>query len=248
PRILAEPIFQLLLERQRLVVEQLADRVVVRRHQQLRLEIDQRGRHDEVRAGRLEVLELERLEVRKVLVGDRAHREMGEIDLVRTTEVQKEVERAFELADAEPEAVGRRRGHEGGVFNRHGASLTSDRTSAIVSCATTRARCDPSWMISTMWSGFSAKACRRSRMGPSDASMCSRSTSLQSRHPMPAVRQPMAQSSRSAYGVKILCKSNTGHTSGLPGSDRRLRAGSVTIGFTFLITAAALSDSRMSLP
>ena len=59
---------------------------------------------------------------------------------------------------------------------------------------------------------------------------------------MPAVRQPVAAHSRSAAGVKILWRSKTGHTSGLPGSERRRRAGSVTIGRTLAVTTSGGSE------
>src|SRR2546428_329823 len=114
--------------------------------------------------------------------------------------------------------------------------------------ATALARRLPSCRISTIRFGFSANCWRRSRIFSSGGIMCLRSTSLQSRHPMAAVRQPVAQYSRSAGGVKILCRSNTGHTSGLPGSERRLRAGSVIMGRTLARIVSGGSASSMSLP
>ena len=63
----------------------------------------------------------------------------------------------------------------------------------MVLAATARARREPSCRTSTIRSGFSANACRRSRMGASAGSRCARRTPLQSRQPMPAVRQPVAQ-------------------------------------------------------
>ena len=78
--------------------------------------------------------------------------------------------------------------------------------------------------------------------------MCLSSTSLQSRHPMPAVRQPLATNCKSTSGVKILCRSKTGQISGLPGSERRLRAGSVIIGRTLARIVSGESASSMSLP
>ena len=65
---------------------------------------------------------------------------------------------------------------------------------------------------------------------------------------MAAVRQPVAQASRAGAGVKILCRSKTGQTSGLPGSLRRLRAGSVTMGLTLAAIASGVSDRKMALP
>ena len=78
--------------------------------------------------------------------------------------------------------------------------------------------------------------------------MCLSKMSLQSRQPNPAVRQFVATYSRSSAGVKILCRSNTGQMSGLPGSERRLRAGSVIIGRTLARTTSGGSASSMSLP
>ena len=50
---------------------------------------------------------------------------------------------------------------------------------------------------------------------------------------MAAVRQPCAHAARGPSGVKMRWRSNTGQMSGLPGSVRRLRAGSVTMGLIF---------------
>src|SRR5438128_829073 len=124
----------------------------------------------------------------------------------------------------------------------HGVSGTTRRTSLIVASATLRARTEPALRMSTIRSGFSANAWRRSRIGASAGRRCLRSTSLQSRQPIAAVRHPVAQYSRSGGGVKMRWRSNTGHTSGLPGSVRRLRAGSVTIGRTFCLTVSGGSE------
>ncbi len=59
---------------------------------------------------------------------------------------------------------------------------------------------------------------------------------------MAAVRQPVAQASRSGSGVKIRCRSKTGQMSGLPGSERRLRAGSVTIGLILAVISSLVSE------
>src|SRR5277367_4390160 len=50
---------------------------------------------------------------------------------------------------------------------------------------------------------------------------------LHSMQPMPAVTHPPEAQERVSLGENSLCQSNTGHRSGLPGSVRRLRAGSV---------------------
>src|SRR5213593_4823698 len=234
-RVLAQPVLQLLPEQQGLVVELLLG--LVGRHEQLGLEIDEGGGHHEIRAGGLEVAELDGLEVREVLIGDGAHGQRGEVDLVGAAEVQEQVERAFEGSDAKPEL---------GVD--HGVRCTAVLTSSIVRPATARARRLPSCRICTMRSGFSTNCCRRSRIFSSGGIMCLRRMSLQSKHPKPAVRQLVATSSRSPAGVKILCRSKTGQISGLPGSERRLRAGSVIIGRTLARIVSGESASSMSLP
>jgi hypothetical protein len=43
----------------------------------------------------------------EVLIGDRTHRQLREIDLVRAAEVEEQIERPFEVAHTQPEAVGR---------------------------------------------------------------------------------------------------------------------------------------------
>ena len=73
----------------------------------------------------------------------------------------------------------------------------------------------------------------------------------------PALAFDAADARRPAAGVhfghgsgslKILCRSPTGHRSGLPGSVRRMRAGSVTMVFSFCRTTGSGSVSMMVLP
>src|SRR2546426_951089 len=238
-RVRAEALLELESERLALVVQHLGV-ARVRRHEQLGLEVDERRGHDQVRAGGLEVTELDRLEVGHVLVGDGAYGQPRQVDLVGAAEVQQQVERALEVTHAEGEVPGRFEGVR--RVRRHGVRVTAARTSSIVACATFRARREPSWRMSTITSGLSANFWRRSRIASSLGTRWRSSTSLQSRQPIPAVRQPVAQASRSAAGVKILCRSNTGQISGLPGSLRRLRAGSVTMGLTLRMTTSAGSE------
>src|SRR5215813_2723233 len=204
-RVFAETLGQLLAHELAFLVEGVGRRVRVHGEEKLGLEIDQGGGHDHEGARRLQVLELHRLEVGEVLLGDGAHGQVGEIDLVGATEVQEEVERPHEGLDTDSEArrlgVGDERGRA------HGSRFTTDRTSAMVFWAKARACCEPAWRISTISRGRAAKRSRRSRISARGGSMCFKSTPLQSRQPMPAVRQPVAQSSRSGAGVKILCKS-----------------------------------------
>src|SRR2546427_87464 len=238
-RVRAEALLELESERLALLVQHLGV-ARVRRHEQLGLEVDERRGHDQVRAGGLEVTELDRLEVGHVLVGDGAYGQPRQVDLVGAAEVQQQVERALEVTHAEREVPGRFEGVR--RVRRHGVRVTAARTSSIVACATFRARREPSWRMSTITSGLSANFWRRSRIASSLGTRWRSSTSLQSRQPIPAVRQPVAQASRSAAGVKILCRSNTGQISGLPGSLRRLRAGSVTMGLTLRMTTSAGSE------
>src|SRR6266478_2675265 len=63
-------------------------------------------------------------------------------------------------------------------------------------------------------------------------------------HPIPAERQPSFTLAIVSLLLKILCRSPTGQRSGLPGSVRRTRAGSVTIVFNFWRTTGSGSVSR----
>ena len=71
---------------------------------------------------------------------------------------------------------------------------------------------------------------------------------LHSMQPIPADRQPSFTLAIVSLSLKILCKSPTGHTSGFPGSDRRTRAGSVTIVFSFWRTTGSGSVSITVFP
>src|SRR5215831_1756044 len=245
-RVLAETLGQLLAHELPFFVESVGRRVRIHGKQELGLEVNQGGRHHHEGARRLEVLELHRLEAGEVLFGDGAHGQVGEIDLVGAAQVQEKIERPHEGLDMDGEALRLGVGDERG--RGHGSRFTTARTSPMVFWAKARACCEPAWRISTISRGRAAKRSRRSRISARGGSMCFRSTPLQSRQPMPAVRHPAAQASRSGADVKILCRSKTGHTSGLPGSLRRLRAGSVIIGLTFVVISSSVSESRMALP
>src|SRR5258707_10964066 len=67
-------------------------------------------------------------------------------------------------------------------------------------------------------------------------------------HQRPADRQPTFTFSMVALSLNILCRSPTGHTSGFPGSERRTRAGSVTIVLSFCRTTGSGSVSIIVLP
>ena len=58
---------------------------------------------------------------------------------------------------------------------------------------------------------------------------------------MPALRQPAAAHSWVVCGEKASWRSNTGQSSGLPGSVRRTRFGSVTIGLSLARTTSGAS-------
>ena len=65
--------------------------------------------------------------------------------------------------------------------------------------------------------------------------------------PIAAVRQPWSDHAIVSGGENSLCQLKTGQTSGLPGSWRRLRAGSVIITFVFARIDSSLSLSQMAL-
>ena len=160
-RVGAQPLLELEPERLALLVQRLG-LARIGRHEQLGFEVDERGGHDQVSAGGLEVAELDRFEVCQVLVGDRPHRQARQVDLVGAAQMQQQVERALEVPHAEREVPGRvedlRR------VRRHGVRFTAARTSSIVACATVRARLPPSCRMSTITSGRSANFVRRSRI------------------------------------------------------------------------------------
>src|SRR5580693_7120458 len=85
-------------------------------------------------------------------------------------------------------------------------------------------------------------------MGASMETTLSASHLLHSMHPMPAVVQPSHTFRRVASDEKTLWRSPTGQTSGLPGSLRRMRAGSVTIVFSFCRTTGSGSVSMIVFP
>ena len=84
--------------------------------------------------------------------------------------------------------------------------------------------------------------------GIEDLTSASAAQPLHSMQPMPAERQPSSTFTIVSRSLKILCRSPTGQTSGLPGSVRRTRAGSVTMVFSFCRTTGSGSVSRMVLP
>src|SRR5260370_25211962 len=71
---------------------------------------------------------------------------------------------------------------------------------------------------------------------------------LHSMQPIPADRQPSYTLAIVSWELNILGRSPTGHTSGLPGSVRPTRAGSVTIVFSLSRTTGSGSVSMMVLP
>src|SRR5712691_2180492 len=124
----------------------------------------------------------------------------------------------------------------------------ASRTSLMVADATRRARFAPASRISQARYGFSSYFFRRSCMGLRICTNASAAQPLHSMQPMPADLHPTSTLAIVARSLRILCKSPTGHTSGLPGSVRRTRAGSVTIVFSFCRTTGSASVSMMVLP
>ena len=84
-------------------------------------------------------------------------------------------------------------------------------------------------------------------MGAMVVTMASATQLLHSMQPMPAVRQPSAASACTSSVEKTLWRSKTGQTSGLPGSSRRTRAGSVTMVLSLARMLSSGSESTMLL-
>src|ERR1035441_10369393 len=98
------------------------------------------------------------------------------------------------------------------------------RTSCMVAPATSRARAEPASRISQARRGLSSYFLRRSCIGLRIFTTVSATQPLHSMQPIPAERQPSYTFAIVSLVLNILCRSPTGHTSGLPGSVRRTRA------------------------
>ena len=129
-RVLAQPLGQLLTEELAFLVEGLGRRVGIDGKEQLGLEIDEGGGHDHEGARRFEILELHRLEVGEVLLGDGPDGQVGEVDFIGPAEMQEQVQRPDEGLDADGDALGFGLGRDGGAA--HGSRLMTERTSAMV--------------------------------------------------------------------------------------------------------------------
>src|SRR3989441_414407 len=122
------------------------------------------------------------------------------------------------------------------------------RTSSIVSRASARAFSAPRRRVACTRAGSACSLTARSRMGASAAIILSASTRLQSRQPQAAVRQFVATccwvsgGENPSWMVKML------QMSGLPGSLRVTRAGSVAAGLSFSQMSSGGSSSPMVLP
>src|SRR5213080_3066898 len=122
------------------------------------------------------------------------------------------------------------------------------RTCVMVSRASTRAFAAPARNVARTPLGSARSACARSRTGASAAIILSASTRLQSRQPQPAVRQLCATRAwvsgleKPWWMVKML------QMSGLPGSFRVTRAGSVAAGLSFSQMVSGESSKPMVLP
>src|SRR2546425_2993324 len=114
-----------------------------------------------------------------------------------------------------------------------GRSPIRRRTSAIVCRANARALAAPARRTSRTRRGSARRAAARSRMGVRAAIILSASTRLQSRHPHPAVRHLCATSACTAGAENPWWIVKTLQMSGLPGSLRVFRAGSVAAGRSF---------------
>jgi hypothetical protein len=95
-RVLAQPLRQLLAQELALLVERVGRRLGVDRQQELGLEIAHGGGHHHEGARSVEILELHGLEVREILLRDRADGQVGEVDLAGPAEVEQQIQRADE--------------------------------------------------------------------------------------------------------------------------------------------------------
>ena len=75
------------------------------RQQQPRLEVREPRRHDEIVGGKLEPQLLRLADEAEILVGERQHGDLGEVDLLRARQRQQQIERALEAGDVDDERV-----------------------------------------------------------------------------------------------------------------------------------------------
>src|SRR2546425_2132684 len=122
------------------------------------------------------------------------------------------------------------------------------RTWSMVRRAMARAFAAPARSVSRTLCGSACSARARSRMGVSAAIILSASTRLQSRQPQPAVRQLCATSFSVSGGEKPWWIVKMLQMSGLPGSLRVTRAGSVAAGLSFSQIVSGVSNRPMVLP
>ena len=97
------------------------------------------------------------------------------------------------------------------------ASPIASRTASIVSRAVSLAWSQPSEMIDRTRSGCDSYSAARSRIGACSASTASITLCLQSRHPIPAVRQPSPAQPRVSSSEYTRWNCQTGHLLGVPG-------------------------------
>src|SRR5262249_60938169 len=114
--------------------------------------------------------------------------------------------------------------------------------------ATRLARAEAASRISQASVGLSSYFFRRSCIGLRILTKASAAQLLHSMQPIAADRQPSFTFAMVDWWLKILCRSPTGQTSGFPGSERRTRAGSVTIVFNFWRTTGSGSVSMIVFP
>ena len=145
------------------------------RQQHAALDVNQRGRHHQELAREIQIELLHQPEVVEVLLGDERDRNVVHVHLILPNQMNEQIEGAFERLQLDPDVfelrfealVSRRRtARVHGRFthsssrlrhHRHSTSshpqyfnFTAVRTRSIVSCATARARRDPSTMTSRM--------------------------------------------------------------------------------------------------
>ena len=94
----------------RIGVEQLAVFAILHRgiggQEHLRLDVDERRGDDQILADHVDVQRAHQLQVLEVLLGDEAHRNVQDVELVLANEVQQQVERSLEPFELELVRVG----------------------------------------------------------------------------------------------------------------------------------------------
>jgi len=134
------------------------------RQQHLRLDVDERGGHEQELAGDVEIQLLHQGDRVEVLRRDERDRDVVDAHLVLANEVQQQIERPLEVRQLDRKGVRRRLEVRVHVGHRYEIFIAS-RTRSSVAPAIVRARFEPSNRISFSRSGVERMRARRSRIG-----------------------------------------------------------------------------------